>query len=448
MRIAYLVAGAGGMYCGSCLRDNRVVSRLIAQGRDVVLIPLYTPIRTDEPDADRIRLGRSRRVYLGGINVYLRHKWTLFRHLPGWLGRILDARFLLRVAARLAGDGRPERLGALTVSVLAGEEGPQRLEVARLVDGLRAINPDIVVLPNLMFVGMARSLKSALNVPILCTLSGEDIFLDGLPEPYRQTVFDMISDCSGGIDGFVAVTNYYAQYASARFGLAKERVHVVRMGVRVDDLGETAQHGGAALDHTTGPPVIGYLARICPEKGLANLCEALVLLRRAGRECRVRAAGYLARSGRPYLDRVRRQLREEGAADAFEYVGEVDRAGKLAFLRSLHIFSVPTVYHESKGLYILEAMACGVPVVQPRHGSFPELIEATGGGVLYDPDEPGTPGSQYALADAISRLMDEPVLRARLAARGRAAVCESFNDEVMAEQTWALCKRLCAGAVE
>ena len=50
MRVVYLIAGAGGMYCGSCLRDNRLAATLIKQGRDVVLVPLYTPIRTDEAD--------------------------------------------------------------------------------------------------------------------------------------------------------------------------------------------------------------------------------------------------------------------------------------------------------------------------------------------------------------------------------------------------------------
>jgi glycosyltransferase involved in cell wall biosynthesis len=203
------------------------------------------------------------------------------------------------------------------------------------------------------------------------------------------------------------------------------------MGVRIEDVGAPA-----------GPPAepftIGYLARICPEKGLANLCAAFIHLRRAGRNCRLRVAGHLRPTDQPYLERIRALLRAQHVNRTFEHVGEVDRAGKLEFLRSLHVLSVPTVYHEAKGFYVLEAMACGVPVVQPRHGSFPELLDATGGGLLYDPAEPD------ALADSIAALMDDPQQRARLAERGRSGVRESFTDEIMAEQAWLLYRRYCS----
>lgn len=428
MRIAYLAAGAGGMYCGSCLRDNRLAATLLARGRDVVLIPLYAPIRTDEIAVS------GNRLYFGGINVYLRQKSAFFGHLPGWFTRILDAPLVLRGALRLAGNTRPEELGALTVSMLQGENGAQRSELMRLIRGLRKINPDLVNLPNLMFVGLAGRLKAALGVPVLCTLTGEDIFLDNLPEPYHRQAFDLIRERCCDVDGFVAVTSYYANHAAKHFELPQDRVHVVRMGIGTEDIGAPA--GPSAETFT-----IGYLARICPEKGLANLCAAFIHLRRAGRNCRLRVAGHLTRQDLPYLQRIRALLSEQHVDGAFEYVGEVDRAGKLEFLRSLHVLSVPTIYHEAKGFYVLEAMACGVPVVQPRHGSFPELLDATGGGLLYDPAEPD------GLANSIAVLMDDPQQRARLAEQGRSAVRESFTDEVMAEQAWLLYRRYCSSNV-
>ncbi len=420
MRLAYLIAGAGGMYCGSCLRDNRLAATLIAQGRDVVLIPLYTPIRTDEVDVSEPT------VYYGGINVYLRQRSRLYRRLPGWVTRRLDSPRLLRRAMRLAGSTSPATLGDLTVSMLRGEEGAQHKELSRLIEGLRAIQPDVIHLPNLMFVGMARRLKAALNVPVLCTLSGEDIFIDKLPPDHRSEAMELIRLRSADIDGFVAVTEYFATFARDRFGLPPDRVHVVPMGIDVTGVGEPA----APAD---GPFIIGYLARICDDKGLLNLCDAFVQLRRAGRDCRLRVAGYLGAGDRDYFLAVRKYVRHEGVDDVFEYVGEVDRAGKFELLRSLHVLSVPTLYPESKGLYVLEAMATGTPVVQPRHGSFPELVEATGGGLLYDPLDPqGLPG-------ALARLMDDRDLLARLGATGRAAVHESFTDRIMAERTWTLC---------
>ncbi len=411
------------------MRDNRVAATLIAKGRDVVLIPLYTPLRTDEPDVS------EGRIYYGGINVYLQQKSAFFRRLPGRLSRVLDARPLLRRAMRLAGSVDAADLGALTVSVMRGESGAQRKELNELIRGLREIKPDLVNLPNLMFVGLAGALKSALGVPVLCTLSGEDIFLDKLPDPFKQQALDLIRERSRDMDGFIAVTDYYAGRAAERFGLQRDRIHFVPMGVRTDDVGDP-------VGSPPEPFTIGYLTRICPEKGLANLCEAFAQLRRGGRDCRLLAAGYLAPSDRPYLNRVCMTLRDAGVLGEFEYVGEVDRAGKLSFLRSLHVLSVPTDHPEPKGLYLLEAMACGVPVVQPHHGSFPEIVGATGGGLLYDPTSPD------ALAGALTRLMDDAELRERLGDQGRSAVHRSFNDEVMADRTWELFERFLGSGAE
>jgi len=425
MRIAYLASGAGGMYCGSCMRDNRVAATLVARGRDVVLIPLYTPLRTDETDVSR------EPVYYGGINVFLQQQVPAFRHAPAWITRFLDTPAIIRRAMQLSSHTDPATLGALTVSVLKGEHGAQRRELAKLIDGLRCIKPDLITLPNLMFVGVAQSLKAALRVPVLCTLSGEDIFLDELPEPYRREAFDLIRERRGDADGFVATSAYFADHAATHFGLPRDRIHIVPLGVHVEDFAQTAAP-------PPSPFTIGYLARICPAKGLAGLCEALVRLRKDGRDCRVRAAGYLAAADRSYLNGIRAYLDQHQISQAFEYLGEVSRTEKISFLRSLHVFSVPTVYHEAKGVYLIEALAAGVPVVQPRHGSFPELIEATGGGLLYDPTGP------EALAESIARLMDDSALRRRLADQGRQAVWKAFTDNAMADQTWTLFEKYAA----
>jgi len=409
------------------MRDNRVAATLIAQGRDVVLIPLYTPLRTDETDVSR------EPVYYGGINVFLQQQVPAFRHAPAWLTRLLDAPALIRGAMRLSSKTDPATLGALTVSVLKGEHGAQQRELTKLIDGLRRIGPDLITLPNLMFVGVSRSLKESLHVPVLCTLSGEDVFLDELPEPYRREAFDLIREHSRDADGFIATTEYFADHAASHFGLPRDRVHVVPIGVHVEDFAKSTEL-------PLSPFTIGYLARVCPAKGLAGLCEALVRLRKDGRDCRVRAAGYLGAADRPYLNGIRDYLDQHQLGQAFEYLGEVSRTEKIAFLRSLHVFSVPTVYHEAKGVYIIESLAAGVPVVQPRHGSFPELVEATGGGLLYDPTDP------EALATEIARMMDDAALRRRLADQGRQAVRKSFTDVVMADHTWALFERYAATA--
>jgi glycosyltransferase involved in cell wall biosynthesis len=311
--------------------------------------------------------------------------------------------------------------------MLRGEHGAQRAELTQLVEGLRDIRPDVVNLPDLLLLGVARELKAVLRVPVVCTLTGEDIFLDAMVEPYRGEANSLIRERAVEVDAFVAVTRYFAEHSVTRFALPRDRVQVVPMGIDAADIAERERE-------PEGVFTIGYFARVCPEKGLWNLCEAFVRLRRAGRDCRLRAGGYVG--DRAYLERVRGFVGDQGVSDRFEYVGELDRAGKFEFLQSLHVFSVPTVYHEAKGLYVLEAMACGVPVVQPRHGSFPELVEATGGGVLYDPGDPA------ALADSIGRLMDDAALRVRLGKSGGVAVRASFNDRIMADRTWEVYERL------
>lgn len=426
MRVVMLAAGAGGMYCGSCLHDNRLAAELRAQGRDVVLTPLYTPLRTDEEDVS------VPRVAYGGVSVYLRHISPLFRTAPRWLEALLDARWLLRLAGRRAGATRPEDAGALTVELLQGEHGPQRRELDKLVDLLRPLRPDLVQLPNLMFLGAARRLRETLAVPIVCELTGEDIFLDRLRPPYRAQALDAIRARAANVDAFIAFTQYYRTHAATHFGLPDERVHHVPLGIRA------AEFAAADRPHVGQPRpfTIGHLARVCPEKGLEELVRAFLLLRTAGRDCRLHVAGYLPDSERSFLKGLRDEIRGAGCATAFDYVGSPSRAEKIHFLHTLDAFSAPAAYPESKGLYVLEALAAGVPVVQPDHGAFPELLRAAGGGLLVPP------GDSSALAAALARLMDEPELRKRLGAAGQAAVRREHDSAHTARAAWALYERL------
>ena len=427
MRVVHLAVGAGGMYCGSCMHDNRLAAALRAAGRDILLIPLYTPLRTDETDVSHPR------IYYGAVNVFLQQATAFFRHTPWFVDRLLDARALLGSVGRLAARTRPEVLGQMTLAVLQGAHGPQRKELDKLIAGLRRLQPALLQLPNLMFVGVARPLKAALGVPVLCGLTGEDVFLDRLPEPYRRQVFDLIRAGAADVDGFVALTEYYANHAAEHFGLPRERVHRIPMGIRATEF-------AGPRPATAGPPTIGYLARVCPEKGLAELGRAFARLRSAGRACRLRAAGYLGPADLPYLAAVTDELRRAGCGNDFEYVGEVARAQKIDFLRSIDVLAVPTVYPESKGFYVLEALAAGVPVVLPRHGSFPELSAATGGGRLHEP------GDIEGLATALGELLDNEVLRRRLGEVGRAAVLDRFGAERMAAEAWRLYERIAASS--
>jgi glycosyltransferase involved in cell wall biosynthesis len=420
MRIAYITAGAAGMFCGSCMHDNTLVAALAAAGHDALLVPTYTPIRTDEDDVSQ------RRIFLGGINVYLQEKFALFRHTPWVVDRVLDARRLLRWVSRFAVNTRYEDLGELTVSMLQGEHGHQRKEVAKLVRWLKTdVKPEIVNLTNVLLSGLVHQVKAELNVPVLGTLQGDDVFLDALPESHRSRALALIKEHCREMDGFIATSYYYADYMSRYLDIARERISVVYPGLNLRD------HGGPRPEPNGAPFTVGYFARICPEKGLHVLAEAFRLMQEqpSAPTARLHVSGWLGANHQVYFDDVRRTLAAAGLGDRFEYVASPDHASKVRFLQSVDVLSVPTVYREPKGLYVLEALANGVPVVQPRHGSFPELVEATGGGLLVEPNHPGD------LAAALRRLADDTGHRAELGRKGKEAVHRRFHAAAMAEET-------------
>jgi glycosyltransferase involved in cell wall biosynthesis len=383
------------MYCGSCFRDNALARELLARGHEVTLLPVYTPTRTDEPNVSRDR------VLFGGISVYLQQHSSLFRRTPWLLDRLWDAPAVIKAFANRAVSTDARLLGDMTISMLQGTDGVLRKEFDKLVDWVRNEPlPDVVNLPNSLLVGMAAPLGDALERPVCCTLQGEELFLNGLTAPYRDRAVALIREQARSVDRFIAVSRYCATFMSDLLEIPPARIDVVPLGIRMD--GYERPSGSDDVFR------VGYFARVAPEKGLRVLADAYVRFRRRIGVARVRleAAGYLARAHEPYLGEVRQVLQQAGLSDEFSYAGAVDRAGKLNFLRGLDVLSVPATYDEPKGMFLLEAMASGVPVVQPRRGGFVEIVEKTGGGLLVDPDSPD------ALADALYRLWsDRSVLR-------------------------------------
>ena len=417
MRIVQLTPGAGGMYCGCCLRDNALVHELRRQGHDVLLVPLYLPLKTDEPDRSE-----GTPVFFGGINVYLQQKTALFRKLPRALDRVLDAPALLNIAAGFAAKTNPHDLGALTVSMLKGEEGQQAKELDRLLAWLKTtLRPDVVVLSNALLAGLVRKLRAELDAAVVITLHGEDTFLDGLPEPHRTQAWDELARRAREADAFVAVSRYYADLMAARMKTPLERMHVVYNGIALENF--------ATSDEAPRAPVLGYFARMCASKGLGTLVDAFCLLKQSGRvkDLKLRAGGTVTPADEEFLKEQRAKLQAQKLLEQVEFRPNLDLAGKQAFFKGLSVFSVPATYGESFGLYVLEALACGVPVAQPRHAAFPELLEATGGGVLCEPND------AKALAETLEGLLLDPAKAHALGQAGRAGVAREFTVERMAK---------------
>ncbi len=424
MKIAMITAGAAGMYCGSCMHDNTLAAELIREGHEALLIPTYTPISTDEADVSYPR------VFFGGINVYLQHKSWLFRHTPWLIDRLWDIPRLLRWVSRFAVRTQAEQLGDLTLSMLDGTHGKQRKEVEKLVHWLQTeVRPEIITLTNVLLSGVVPELKARLGVPILATLQGDDIFLEALPDNDRRAAIARIQENCRSIDGYLVTSRYYADFMADYLGLPRQQMHVVYPGLNLEGHGSKA-----SATPKDRPLTIGYFARICPEKGLHLLIDAYRLLaQRPGMETvRLKISGWLGEYRRAYLHEQFDKLRRDGLADRVEYVDSPRHADKVRFLQSIDVLSVPTVYREPKGLYLLEAWANGVPVVQPGHGSFPELIEATQGGLLVAPNSP------TALADGLERLLRDADLRRTMGQRGNEAVRTRFHAAQMAKETIAV----------
>jgi glycosyltransferase involved in cell wall biosynthesis len=445
MKIVQLIPGSGGaFYCENCLRDSNLSKALYKQGHDVLRLPLYLPIISEEP----IRVPPTRRpencqsgflaprlsgtLFFGGINVYLQQKSVLFRKTPRWIDRIFDSPRLLKWAASKGGMTKAEELGEMTLSMLRGQEGRQVKELNRLITWLASRElPDVIHLSNALLLGVVRRIKRELRIPVVCSLQDEDIWVDALPEAQRQTVWETLAQRAVDVDAFISVSEYYKDFICDRLKIPADRVHVVYSGIEL----ESYQQSDLPVD----PPVIGYLERQCREKGLGILIEAFVILKRRGRlrdspgraklllnHLKLRIAGGKLVDDDPFIEQMHQRLADEGLSEDVAFLPNLNFEDRLAFLRSLSMLSVPAEHKEAFGIYVIEALASGVPVVQPRHGAFPELLAATKGGILCEP------GNPHALADAIETLLLDHEQARELGIQGRRAVFESFGMENMA----------------
>ncbi len=403
------------MYCGTCLRDNSLAAGLIRLGHDVTLLPLYTPTLTDETNVS------NEKIFFGGISVYLEQNYALFRKTPWLLDKLWDSKAALRMAAKSTIPVDPHFLGEMTVSMLQLEHGRLEKELKKMLQWLESEpRPDIVNLPYTLLIGLAAPLKKSLERPVCCTLQGEDLFLEGLQEPYKTRALDLIRQNIRHVDCFLAVSEYYAEFMCRYLNIPDHKMEIAPLGVST----EGYRAGPSSINQKTR---IGYFARIAPEKGLHILAEAFKIVKDAGFDCTLEAAGYMAPEQRPYLNGIEKHL-HDGGLD-FKYHGALDRPQKIAYLETLDVLSTPTVYADPKGLFVLEAMAAGIPVVQPNHGAFPEIIRKTGGGILVEPENP------KSLANGLLKVLRDTDLRGNLARCAYAGVREHYRVEAMAQRT-------------
>jgi glycosyltransferase involved in cell wall biosynthesis len=440
MNLVQITPGAGGMYCGNCFRDNALVAALRKRGHEVLMVPLYLPMTLDEESQ-----AAGVPTFFGGINVYLQQQSAFFRRAPKWLHSLLDSPALLKLAAGRAAKTRAADVGELSLSMLRGEAGNQARELDELIVWLKTQpRTDVVMLSNAMLMGFTRKLKTELGCKVVCNLQGEDAYLDSMPSPLREQVWTLLAERCRDCDLFIAPSRYFGDTMAKRLGLPAEKVKVVFNGISLEGYGSNqcsviSNHSEGARATSASPlntehcslntsvPTLGYFARMCREKGLDLLVETFIELKRRGTvpNLKLKVGGGCGPGDEPFVAQLKEHLRRAGCLDDVSFHPNLTREQKVAFLQSLTVFSVPALYGEGFGLYLIEALAAGVPVVQPRHAAFPELVEATGGGVIAE-------ANAASLAAAIEALLLDPVRAKALGEAGRRAVIERFTMKQMA----------------
>ncbi len=418
MRLLHLTPGTGTFHCGSCLRDNALIKALRVRGHDAQMAPLYLPLVTDREAASP-----EIPVQVGGLSLYLQQKMPWTRLLPRAFHCWLNKPERLRSAARLMGMTRARDLGEMTLGALIGEQGPQWPEWKRLLEWIRAESrPEVVSLSNSLLMGLCPALERDLGMPVVVSLQGEDAFLDTLIEPYRTLAWEAMRANARHVTRFVAPSRYYAEVMRERLGVGEEKMEVVHNGI------DSNSFGTAEPDPNW--PVIGYFARMIHGKGLTTLVDAFIELCRRGSvpRLKLKIGGAKTPADDKYVDGLCKKLRLAGCETRVEWHPNLNFADKVKFFRNLTVLSVPATYGEAFGLYLLEAMASGVPVVQPEHGAFPEILQLAGSGLLCQPDDAG------ALANSLETLLLDDYQREQMINRGLQGVRTEFSVSRMAER--------------
>lgn len=418
MKIVYITPGAGmSFYCQNCFRDSALLKSLLALGHDVVRVPMYLPSNLDS--GDKIT---GTPVFYGAINVYLKEKLPFYRHAPVWMERILDSNVLLNFAAKKAGSTRATGLEEMTLSMLNGEMGRQASELDHLVQYLKnEIAPDVVHISNALLLGLAHKLKEDLGVGVVCSLQDENEWVDLMDEVYQEQVWNLMAKKAEDVDLFVTASQYYSEKSQKQLKIPGDKIKVIYGGICLD--------GYVKSPLPFDPPVIGYLCRMSEYFGLGILVDAFIKLKKESRfkGLKLFLTGGYSSDDKSFVNAQMKKMtqnRFEGDVHIFK---DFKKDSRVQFLKSLTLLSVPVPSGEAFGAYQVEALAAGVPVVQPNVGCYPEFVEATNGGVLYEPN------TSDKLAESIASLLEDTEKVRRLADQGHRVIMKRFSMDAMAK---------------
>jgi len=419
MKIINIVPGFGGtFYCGNCLRDSGFVHALKAAGHDAITLPIYLPLF-----AEGCKSEEEIPVFYGAVNIYLKQNYKLFRHMPSWMESLLDSEPILRYAAKKAGSTRAHGLEEMTMSMLRGHEGYQKDELQQLINYLQNHEkPDVVHLSNALLLGLAYKIRTELGIPVVCSLQDEDVWIDAMDESYIPKLWKLLSEKAKDVDAFIPVSNYFAGVMKHKMNIPEEKLHPIYISVDPDNYEVTRP--------SLNPPVIGYLNRINDENGFEILIDAFIELKDQSefKNTKLKVTGGKSGDDKPFINKQLKKLKQKNYIKDIEFVDDFRVEALSEFFSTLTVLSVPVLKGEAFGLYQLQSLAAGVPLVQPALGAFPEIIKETGGGVVYEPN------TAEALAAKYSEVFSDPDKLNEMSVNGRKAVEDKFNMKILTEK--------------
>ena len=411
MNIIQIIPGSGGsFYCGNCLRDSKYVDALRKQGHQVMKIPMYLPLFSDEHDITDIP------IFYGAISTYLKQVYPIFRKMPDWFEKLLDSKPMMRMAASMAGSTRAKGLEDMTISMLLGERGEQKEELDKMVNWIAEhCKPDIIHISNALLLGLAKRLKEKTGVPVLCSLQDEDVWVDAMQPKFQQKIWDLMHERAEDVDALVAVSNFFAETMKKQMNLRDEKMHTFYLGVDADDY--------HFIPVNEKPLNIGYISRMCHENGFDIVVDAFIQLKKKPgfEDVKLIATGGSTGDDAKYIKEQKHKIRENNLEDSFEIIDEFEGDTRHNFFKKVSMISVPVRIGEAFGMYLLESMASGVPVVQPALGAFPEIVELSGGGVTYMPNSP------EKLSEIWAELLSDPEKLEKLSHDGYEGTKKKFN---------------------
>jgi len=419
MKIVNIVPGFGGtFYCGNCLRDSAYSKSLKASGHEAITLPLYLPLTSKDfnPENDIP-------VFYGAVNVYLEQKFRFFRKMPHWLHSFFNSPSILRYAAKKSSSTRATGLEDMTISMLQGSDGYQKEELDELIYFLKHHEkPDVVHLSNALLLGLAKKIKEELQIPVICSLQDEDVWVDVMNEPHRSQVWKLMGEKALDTDALIAVSNYFADQMKQKMSIPDEKLQVVYIGV------DTSKY--SVKTPNLDIPTIGYLSRSNKENGFEILIDAFIKLKENPkfRNTRLKVTGGRTSDDDKFISQQVDKLKRKGYQNDIEFIEDFRTESLGNFFEGLTLLSVPVLEGEAFGLYQIESLASGIPLVQPALGAFPEIIEATGGGVTYQPN------TADALAKKLEEVLSNPEQIKQMSSNGLKAVNEKFNTSVLVQK--------------